>query len=57
MPEDIKVDKDKFDRILKRMVDAKPLTKAEISARIKADRDAKKLTAFGKRKQRKKSSE
>jgi hypothetical protein len=42
MPDDLKVDADKFDRILKRMLNAKPLTKAEISARVKAEREAKK---------------
>ena len=42
MPEDIKVNAEKFDRILAKMLAAKPLTKAEISARIKAEREAKK---------------
>jgi hypothetical protein len=42
MPEDIQVDGDKFDAILKRMMNAKPISKAEISARIKAEREAKK---------------
>lgn len=42
MPEDIKVNAEKFDRILGKMLIAKPLTKAEISARIKAEREAKK---------------
>jgi hypothetical protein len=40
MPDEIKVDPDKFDRILGRMLAAKPLSKAEISARIKAEREA-----------------
>jgi hypothetical protein len=40
MPDEIKVDADKFDRILKRMLDAKPLSKNEISERIKAKREA-----------------
>jgi hypothetical protein len=31
------VQADKFDAILKRMLDAKPLSKADISAKIKAD--------------------
>lgn len=46
MPDDINVNAEKFDRILGRMVAAKPLTKAEISARIKAEREAKKALAF-----------
>ena len=33
---------DNFDTILKRMLDAKPLSKQEISEKIKAYRDAKK---------------
>jgi hypothetical protein len=50
MPEDIKVDRERFDRILKRMVDAKPPTKTEISARIKVKRDAKKASIKASRK-------
>jgi hypothetical protein len=42
MSEEIKVDVAKFDWILSRMLNAKPLTKAEISAKIKAEREAKK---------------
>jgi hypothetical protein len=42
MPDEIKVDAAKFDRILSRMLESKPLSKAEISARIKAERNAKK---------------
>jgi hypothetical protein len=42
MPDEIKVDADKFDKVLAKMLAAKPLTKAEISARIKAEREAKK---------------
>jgi hypothetical protein len=40
MPDEIKVDAAKFDRILGRMLVAKPLPKAEISERIKAKREA-----------------
>jgi hypothetical protein len=40
MPDEIKIDAAKFNRILKRMLDAKPLSKAEISERIKAKREA-----------------
>jgi DNA invertase Pin-like site-specific DNA recombinase len=42
MPEDIQVDQDKFDAVLKRMLNMKPISKEEISARIKAERAAKK---------------
>jgi hypothetical protein len=45
MSDEIKVEKETFDRILGRMLSAKPLTKAEISARIKAEREAKKESA------------
>jgi hypothetical protein len=41
MTEDIVVDGDKFDEALRRLLNAKPITKAEISARIKAERQAK----------------
>jgi len=41
----------KFDQILKRMTELKPLTKAEISARIHAERDARKAKAFERYKQ------
>jgi hypothetical protein len=50
MPDEIKVDGDKFNRILGRMLSVKPLSKAEISARIKAEREAKKVSAFEKHK-------
>jgi hypothetical protein len=39
MSKDITVDAAKFDAVLKRMLDSKPLSKAEISARIKAEKD------------------
>jgi hypothetical protein len=42
MPDEIKVDAAKFDRILGRMLDAKPLSKAEISERIRKTREAAK---------------
>jgi hypothetical protein len=48
MPEDIQVDADKFDAVLKRMMNAKPISKAEISARIKAEREAKKAAKKSK---------
>lgn len=55
MPDEIKISAAKFDRILGRMLDAKPLSKAEISARVKADREAKKARAFEKYKKLRKS--
>jgi hypothetical protein len=42
MTKDIVVDGDLFDAALARLLNAKPITKAEISARIKAEREAKK---------------
>ena len=39
MAKDITVDAAKFDAVLKRMLESKPLSKAEISARIKAEKD------------------
>jgi hypothetical protein len=36
------VDKAKFDAVLRRMLEANPLSKAEISAKIKKERAAKK---------------
>ena len=48
--EDIPLDQDKFDADLKRMLNAKPISKAEISARIKAEREAKKAARSAKRK-------
>lgn len=39
MSDDLTVDSEKFDRILGRMLAAKPLSKTEISERIKAGRE------------------
>lgn len=41
MSEEIKVDAAKFDRVLGRMLQAKPLSKATISERVKAYREAR----------------
>jgi hypothetical protein len=41
MPNDVTVDAEKFDRILTRILAAKPISKPEISARIRAEREAK----------------
>jgi hypothetical protein len=48
MPDEIKVDAAKFDKILGRMLTAKPLSKEEISTRIKTERDAKRAAVFKK---------
>jgi hypothetical protein len=55
MPDEIKVNAAKFDRILGRMLDAKPLSKAEISARVKTEREAKKARVFAEYKKRRKA--
>ncbi|MGO9446551.1 MAG: hypothetical protein ACLPXB_17530 [Thiobacillaceae bacterium] len=52
MPDEIKVDAAKFDRILGRMLAAKPLSKEEISNRVKTERESKKAAAFKKFKAR-----
>ncbi|WP_353072606.1 hypothetical protein [Tunturiibacter gelidiferens] len=38
---DITVNKDKFDAVLRRMLEMKPISKAEISAKIKSEKVAK----------------
>lgn len=53
MPDETKVDADKFDKILGRMLAAKPLSKEEISARVQVERDAKRAAAFALHKKRK----
>lgn len=53
MPDEIKVDADEFDKILGRMLTAKPLSKEEISNRVKTERDARRKAAFVRHKQRK----
>jgi hypothetical protein len=54
-PKDITVDADKFDRILGRMLNLKPLTKAEISARIKAERGPERAAMYERYKKIKES--
>jgi hypothetical protein len=54
-PKDITVDAAKFDRILGRMLNLKPLTKAEISARIKAERGPERAAAYERYKKIKES--
>lgn len=39
---DITVDADKFEAVLQRMVNMKPMTAKELSAKLKAEREAKK---------------
>ena len=56
MPDEIKVDGAKFDRILKRMLDSPPLSKAEISTRLKAKYHAKSKAAAKKYRESKKSN-
>jgi len=36
------IDKDKFDAVLRRMTQMKPITAKELSAKLKAEREAKK---------------
>lgn len=45
---DITADADKFDAILRRLINTKPMTKAEISAKLKAEREAKKVQKMDK---------
>jgi hypothetical protein len=42
MSDEKPLDQAKFDAILSRLLNSKPITKAEVSARIKAERAAKK---------------
>jgi hypothetical protein len=42
MPKDITVDKDKFDAVLRRMTQMKPMSVKELSAKLKAEKAAKK---------------
>lgn len=41
---DITVDADKFDAVLRRMVNMKPMTAKELSAKLKVEREAKKAS-------------
>jgi len=53
MADEIMVDVAKFDKILGRMLSAKPITKAEISTRVQTEGVAKRDAAFARYKQRK----
>jgi hypothetical protein len=55
MSDEIKVDAEKFDRILGRMLNSLPLSKEEISAKIQADKDARRAEAFKKYQERRKA--
>jgi hypothetical protein len=48
MSKDIKVDADKFDAVLRRLLNSKPTSKAEISAKIKAEKEAKRVQKMDK---------
>jgi hypothetical protein len=47
MSKDITVDQDKFDAVLRRLLNSKPTSKAEISAKIKAEKEAKRVQKNG----------
>lgn len=51
MSDEIKVDGDKFDRILGRMLNSKPLSKEEISERVRADKEARRAKTVEKYKE------
>jgi hypothetical protein len=55
MPDEIKIDAEKFDRILGRMLNTLPLSKEEISERVQAERDAKKERVRQKYQERRKA--
>ena len=48
MDKDIKVDADKFDAVLRRMTEMKPLTAKELSAKLKAEKAAKSVQKMDK---------
>jgi len=51
---DITADQDKFDAVLRRLLNSKPISKAEISTKIKAEREAKKAAKTVQKLDRKK---
>ena len=57
MPDEIEIDPAKFDKILGRMLAAKPLSKEEISTRIQVEREAKRAAVFEEYKKRRKAKE
>lgn len=54
MPDEIKVDAEKFDRILGRMLNTLPVSKLDISERIKEKREAGRKYALELREKNKK---
>jgi len=48
MADDIQVDQDKFDAVLKRMAEMKPMTAKEVSAKIKAEKASKAIQKMDK---------
>jgi len=48
MADDIQVDQDKFDAVLKRMAEMKPMTAKEVSTKIKAEKTAKSVQKMEK---------
>ena len=46
--DDITVDEDKFDAVLRRLINSKPISKEEISAKIKAEREARRVQKMEK---------
>lgn len=57
MPDEIKVDAEKFDQILGRMLNMLPLSKEEISAKLKTERErkAEKVKKYGEYRKAKKT--
>jgi hypothetical protein len=53
MPDEINVDADEFDRILSRMLAVKPLSKTDISERIKEKREAGRIRLLEKQEKNK----
>jgi hypothetical protein len=49
-PRDITADVDKFDAVLRRMTQMKPMTVKELSAKLKAEKKAKSVQKMDKRK-------
>jgi hypothetical protein len=47
-PKDITADADKFDAVLRRMLTMKPMTVKQLSAKLKAEREAKKAATIQK---------
>lgn len=48
MPKEIDAGMEEFDAVLRRLINSKPISKAEISAKIKAEREAKRVQKMDK---------